>query len=155
MDKIYSLLDFISVASKATDAPLLSQSPDYLSEKFKFYIGEYENFEFPKMDRSYLCKEVDDYISRWGSLITDHEYNIVVFLSQANWDSRTFPTKKVEIFEKCIGKFSSIKEHEYNGVGLHPLLNEWLDNLVSRGDIQKDLFILNRKVTLNDLLESD
>lgn len=162
IDKLYTLFDFISLFSSVTDSPLKNQSPDYICEKFKQYIGEFEKFEFPT---NYEINSNDtdfitSYMSVWGgqNYLSVNKYlllpfvNLLIFLSKANWDSGTLPSRKLELFKQYIGDYNLIKEHEEHGVGLHELLNRWLDDLVKDKRLQPDLTKLKRQFDIDNIL---
>ena len=163
IEKLYAIFDFISLGSSVTDCPLDKQSPGYICEKFKQYIGEFEDFDFPNY-RKFNFEEAQfmkEYMALWcnvnylsinESLLPKFKI-VLAFLYRANWDSGTLPSRKIEIFEELIGNCSNIKESEYQGLGLHPLLNKWLDDLVADERLQKDLTKLKREFDINNILD--
>lgn len=170
--RLYTLFDFISLFSSITDNPLDKQSPGYICEKFKRYIGEFDDFEFPETLKLTLedIAFIKKYMEVWGDVAyfrfhkeeADKFKSVLMFLKKANWDSRTLPSKKLEIFKEFIGDYSNIKVHQYHGEGLHPVLNKWLEDLTNpkyMSDFIKvfnrDLDKLNREFGIDSILNDE
>lgn len=158
INKLYTLFDYISLGSLVTDCPLEKQSPDYICDKFKQYIGEFDNFEFPTISNLDLNddKFINEYMLIWGDSrslpFNKNIKNLLIFLNRANWDSGTLPSRKLEIFKEYIGDYSNIKEHKYRGEGLHTNLNEFLNRIQEIPTFKKDLMILKRNFDINNIL---
>lgn len=156
MDKLYAILNYISIASEVTDNDLDKQSPDYLLSKFEQMIGDVDNFEFPTKEIDYEI--ISDYQSIWGNYRLDVNYthifkSILVFLKRANWESYTLPSEKINLFETYIGDFSNIKSGAKLGDGLHKnLISNFFNLVIEHQDIKADLIKLKRDFDIDKLL---
>ncbi len=152
LSKLQGLFNFISLVSKNTDAKPMGQSPDYIMEKFKRYIGGIEGFEFPELecdDDDY--KFLNEYFKIWNKN-PDNFSNILVFINKANWDSETLPSVKLKYFKKYIGDYSSIIDSGYHDIGIHPVLNDFLVKLTNHEKLREDLEKLNREFGIDLIL---
>ncbi len=154
VNRVQMILNFISLVSEVTDAKPLYQSPDYIMDKFEQYINEIDKFEFPSVEFKLSDEEfINEYMDIWNK----HSYtytnfiNILVFINRANWDSKTKPFKKVQIFKECIGDIKSVRNNPEHESGLHPGLNRWISESERLDWFKEDLIKTYREVSL-DLL---
>lgn len=160
-NKLHALFNFISLVSKITDNIPLQQSPDYICEKFKQYIGGFDTFEFSSIFHSAEEREfMKEYMNIWGdtrfiqSHVVDYRKleNLLAFIHAANWDSGTLPSVKLVKFKKYIGECSLIKEYENHSLGIHPVLNKWISDLNDNKILKDDITKLYREFDIDSIL---
>lgn len=142
-NQIVNLTKFNVNFSKFVDyCDLLKQSPDYILEKYRHWIG----FEPTVVHKIYTPDDMTDfflkYWKRWGIFEEYELKNILIYLYSTQNLNIVLMSEK---FEECIGPMSMISDTP-DKRGLHHVTHNFVDQVLEKNKDNIKVVLRNMKI---------